>query len=308
MDLPTSVTIVEVGPRDGIQYGVGHIPAERKVELIDRLGRTGLRVLEVTSFVPPRWVPQFADAEEVLARIERRPGVRYSALVPNERGLERSLGHGLTDVAVFASASEAFSQRNLNRSVAESISMFRPVVERAHAEGLRVRGYASMICGCPFQGDVPVGDVVRLAAELVSLGCDEVSLGDTVGIGTAWQVQELVAAVAQEVPVGRLAVHLHDTYGQGLANTLAALEAGVTVADTSIGGLGGCPYAPGARGNLATEDLVYALRGSGVDVGVDLDALLDVSAWIAQDLGITPTSRVVEAMLARRAGDDPRAG
>lgn len=308
MDLPTSVTIVEVGPRDGIQYGVGHIPAERKIELIDRLGRTGLRVLEVTSFVPPRWVPQFADAEEVLAGIERQAGVRYSALVPNERGLERALGRGLTDVAVFASASEAFSQRNLNRSIAESIAMFRPVVQRARAEGLRVRGYASMICGCPFQGDVPVEDVVRLASELVAMGCDEVSLGDTVGIGTAWQVQEVVAAVAQEVPVGRLAVHLHDTYGQGLANTLAALEVGVTVADTSVGGLGGCPYAPGARGNLATEDLVYALRGSGVEVGIDLDALLDVSSWIAQELGIPPTSRVVEAMLARRAGDDPRAG
>lgn len=308
MDLPTSVTIVEVGPRDGIQYGVGHIPAERKIELIDRLGRTGLRVLEVTSFVPPRWVPQFADAEEVLAGIERQAGVRYSALVPNERGLERALGRGLTDVAVFASASEAFSQRNLNRSIVESIAMFRPVVQRARAEGLRVRGYASMICGCPFQGDVPVEDVVRLASELVAMGCDEVSLGDTVGIGTAWQVQEVVAAVAQEVPVGRLAVHLHDTYGQGLANTLAALEAGVTVADTSVGGLGGCPYAPGARGNLATEDLVYALRGSGVEVGIDLEALLDVSSWIAQELGIPPTSRVVEAMLARRAGYDPRAG
>jgi len=308
MDLPSSVTIVEVGPRDGIQYGVGHIPTAQKIELIDRLSRTGLRVLEVTSFVSPRWVPQFADAEEVLAGIALRPDVRFSALVPNERGLERAIGRGLTDVAIFASASEEFSRRNLNRSVAESIEMFRPVVSRAVAEGLRVRGYVSMVCGCPFQGDVPIEAVVRLAAELMELGCDEISLGDTVGVGTAGQVQAVVAAVSRRVPIERLAVHLHDTYGQGLANTLAALEAGVTIADTSVGGLGGCPYAPGARGNLATEDLVYALRGSGVEVGVDLEALVDVSAWISHELGIPPSSRVVEAVLAKREGSDPRGG
>jgi hydroxymethylglutaryl-CoA lyase len=308
MDLPSSVTIVEVGPRDGIQYGVGHIPTAQKIELIDRLSRTGLRVLEVTSFVSPRWVPQFADAEEVLAGIALRPDVRFSALVPNERGLERAIGRGITDVAIFASASEEFSRRNLNRSVAESIEMFRPVVSRAVAEGLRVRGYVSMVCGCPFQGDVPIEAVVRLAAELMELGCDEISLGDTVGVGTAGQVQAVVAAVSRRVPIERLAVHLHDTYGQGLANTLAALEAGVTIADTSVGGLGGCPYAPGARGNLATEDLVYALRGSGVEVGVDLEALVDVSAWISNELGIPPSSRVVEAMLAKREGSDPRGG
>jgi hydroxymethylglutaryl-CoA lyase len=300
VSLPERVTIVEVGPRDGLQNEPGTVPTEVKVAFIDRLARTGLRVVEATSFVSPRWVPQLADAAEVLAGIDRVPGVRYPVLVPNERGLDRALACEVDEVAVFAAASEAFSRRNLGRSIAESLEMFAPVVRRATAAGLRVRGYVSMVCGCPDQGEVPVEDVARVTLALLELGCAEVSLGDTIGVGTPGQVHALVSALAADVDLERLAVHLHDTYGQGLANTLAAFDAGVTVADTSAGGLGGCPYAPGAKGNLATEDLVYALHGSGVATGVDLDALVDTTAWMARQLGRPPASRVAEAMLATR--------
>jgi hydroxymethylglutaryl-CoA lyase len=308
MQLPERVTIVEVGPRDGLQNEPGTVPTDVKIGFIDRLSRTGLAVVEATSFVHPRWVPQLADAAEVLAGMTAAPGVRYPVLVPNERGLDRALDVGVQEVAVFAAASEAFSQRNLNRSIADSLEMFAPVLARARAEGLRTRGYVSMVCGCPFQGDVPVDDVVRVTSALLELGCDEVSLGDTVGVGTAGQVQALLERLGSEVPLAQLAVHLHDTYGQGLANTLAAFEAGVTVADTSAGGLGGCPYAPGAKGNLATEDLVYALHGSGVETGVDLDVLLDATAWMASQLGRAPASRVAEAVLARRAASSEEVG
>jgi hydroxymethylglutaryl-CoA lyase len=299
--LPEAVTIVEVGPRDGLQNEAGTVATDVKVGFIERLAGVGLGVVEATSFVSPRWVPQLADAAEVLAALERRDGVRYPVLVPNERGLDRALEAGVDEVAVFGAASEGFSRANLGRSIAESLEMFAPVVRRATREGLRVRGYVSTVCGCPFQGEVPIDDVRRVTTALVELGCAEVSLGDTIGVGTPVQVQALVAAVAQDVPLDALAVHCHDTYGQGLANTLAALEAGVTVADTSAGGLGGCPYAPGATGNLATEDLVYALHGAGVRTGVDLDALIDVSAWMADRLGRPSPSRVVRATLAKRA-------
>jgi hydroxymethylglutaryl-CoA lyase len=300
MNLPEQVTIVEVGPRDGLQNEPGTVPTDVKIAFIDRLARTGLRVVEATSFVSPTWVPQLADATEVLAGIEPAAGVRYPVLVPNERGLDRALESGVGEVAVFAAASEAFSQRNLGRSIADSIEMFRPVVTRATSAGLRVRGYVSMVCGCPDQGEVPVADVRRVTVDLLALGCAEISLGDTIGVGTAGQVHDLVTALETDVDVDRLAVHMHDTYGQGLANTLAAFQAGVTVADASAGGLGGCPYAPGAKGNLATEDLVYALDGSGVRTGVDLDALIDTTAWMAQQLGRPPASRVAEAVLAKR--------
>lgn len=300
MDLPDRVTIVEVGPRDGLQNEPGTVPTDVKVGFIDRLSRTGLPVIETTSFVHPRWVPQLADAAEVLAAMTPAEGVRYPVLVPNETGLERALAAGVREIAVFGAASEAFSQRNLNRSIAESIEMFRPVVARAVEAGLRVRGYVSMVCGCPFQGEVPVEDVRRVTVELFELGCHEISLGDTIGVGTVGQVQHLLEALAPAVLVDRLAVHMHDTYGQGLANTLAAFEAGVRVADTSAGGLGGCPYAPGATGNLATEDLVYALHGSGVDTGVDLDDLLATTAWMADQLGRPPASRVARAAMATR--------
>jgi hydroxymethylglutaryl-CoA lyase len=298
--LPEQVTIVEVGPRDGLQNEPGTVSTDVKVAFIDRLARTGLQVVEATSFVSPRWVPQLADATEVLAGIHPVEGVRYPVLVPNERGLDRALASRVHEVAVFAAASEAFSQRNLGRSIADSIEMFRPVVTRATDAGLRVRGYVSMVCGCPDQGEVPVADVLRVTSELIELGCAEISLGDTIGVGTAGQVHDLITRLATDVDVARLGVHMHDTYGQGLANTLAALQAGVTVADASAGGLGGCPYAPGAKGNLATEDLVYALEGSGVRTGVDLDALIETTAWMAQQLGRPPVSRVAEAVLATR--------
>jgi hydroxymethylglutaryl-CoA lyase len=300
MDLPDRVTIVEVGPRDGLQNEPGTVPTATKVAFIDRLARTGLAVVEATSFVSPRWVPQLADAAEVLAGIDPVDGVRYPVLVPNERGLDRALESGVGEVAVFAAASEAFSQRNLGRSIDDSMEMFRPVVARATEAGLRVRGYVSMVCGCPDQGEVPVADVRRVTTRLLELGCAEISLGDTIGVGTAGQVHDLITTLRADVDVERLAVHMHDTYGQGLANTLAAFQAGVTVADASAGGLGGCPYAPGAKGNLATEDLVYALEGSGVHTGVDLAALIDVTAWMAEQLGRPPASRVAEAVLAKR--------
>jgi len=300
MNLPSQVTIVEVGPRDGLQNEPGVVPTEVKVGFIDRLARTGLSVVEATSFVHPEWVPQLADAAEVLAGIDPVPGVRYPVLVPNERGLDRALEADVGEVAVFGAASETFSERNLGRGVDASLEMFAPVVHRATDAGLRVRGYVSTVCGCPYQGEVPVDDVRRVTSALLELGCAEVSLGDTIGVGTARQVQELVEAVAADVGLERIAVHLHDTYGQGLANTLAAFEAGVTIADTSAGGLGGCPFAPGATGNLATEDLVYALHGSGVATGVDLERLVDTTAWMAEQLERAPVSRVARAMLAKR--------
>jgi hydroxymethylglutaryl-CoA lyase len=300
VNLPERATIVEVGPRDGLQNEPGTVPTAIKVAFIDRLARTGLAVVEATSFVSPRWVPQLADAAEVLAGIDPVEGVRYPVLVPNDRGLDRALEAGVREVAVFAAASEAFSQRNLGRSIADSMAMFAPVVARATAAGLRVRGYVSMVCGCPDQGAVPVDDVRRVTTQLLELGCAEISLGDTIGVGTAGQVHDLITALRTDVDVEALAVHMHDTYGQGLANTLAAFQAGVSIADASAGGLGGCPYAPGAKGNLATEDLVYALHGSGVATGVDLDALIDTTAWMAEQLGRPPTSRTAEAVLATR--------
>ena len=300
MRLPEHVTIVEVGPRDGLQNEPGTVATDVKVAFVDRLAATGLSVVEATSFVHPKWVPQLADAAEVLAGITPVEGVRYPVLVPNETGLDRALASGVGEVAVFGAASEAFSAKNLNRTVDESLAMFRPVVARARDAGLRVRGYVSTVLGCPYQGDVPVADVVRMTVAMLELGCDEISLGDTIGVGTPGRVQDLLAAVIAEAPVERLAVHMHDTYGQGLANTLAAFETGVTIADSSAGGLGGCPYAPGAKGNLATEDLVYALHGSGVQTGVDLDALVDTTAWMAGQLGRPPVSRVAEAILAKR--------
>ena len=300
MALPAKVTIVEVGPRDGLQNESGVVPTDVKVEFIDRLSATGHAVVEATSFVNPKWVPQMADAAEVMAGISRRDGVRYPVLVPNERGLDGALEANVGEVAVFGAASEAFSKKNINRTIAESIEMFRPVVTRAKAEGLRVRGYVSTILGCPYQGDVPTEDVLRVTESMFDLGVDEVSLGDTIGIGTPGATAELVDLVAGIADLDRIAVHMHDTYGQGLANTLAAFERGVSIADASAGGLGGCPYAPGAKGNLATEDLVYALHGSGVETGIDLDALVDVSAWMATKLGRPSPSRVVEAVLSKR--------
>jgi hydroxymethylglutaryl-CoA lyase len=294
--LPERVTIWEVGPRDGLQNEAAVVPVEVKAELIARLAGAGLRVIEATSLVHPKWVPQLADAEELLDRLPVAPGVRYPVLVPNERGLDRALAKGVRDIAVFGSATETFARRNLNRTVDESLAMFEPVVRRAKAEGLTVRAYQSMSFGDPWEGDVPIGQVVGVGRRLLDLGCDQVSLGDTIGVGTPGQVGALLAGFADTgVGADRLAVHFHDTYGQALANTLTALQAGVSVVDASAGGLGGCPFARSATGNLATEDLVWQLHGMGVRTGVDLGRLVETSVWLAGRLGRPSPSRVVRA-------------
>ncbi|MEY9968670.1 hydroxymethylglutaryl-CoA lyase [Streptacidiphilus sp. MAP12-16] len=299
--LPAAVRIHEVGPRDGLQNEQSSLPVAVKAEFITRLAAAGLRTIEATSFVHPKWVPQLADAEQlfplVAALPERHPGLRLPVLVPNERGLERALAHHVGDIAVFASATESFAQRNLNRSVAESLEMFAPVVRRATAEGIPVRGYLSMCFGDPWEGPVAPARVAEVGRRLLDLGCAELSLGDTIGTGTPGQVVALLAEfAAQGVGPERLAVHFHDTYGQALANTLAALQCGVTVVDASAGGLGGCPYAKSATGNLATEDLVWMLHGLGIETGVDLNALAATSVWVAEQLGRPSPSRAVRAL------------
>ena len=296
--LPARVTIYEVGPRDGLQNERVVVPVDVKAEFIRRLVAAGLPMVETTSFVDPRWVPQLADAADVLARLgPSGVGRDHPVLVPNERGLDRARQAGAQAVAIFGSATESFARRNLGRSVAQSVAMFAPVVQRANAAGMWVRAYLSMCFGDPWEGDVPVGQVVEAARRLMDLGCDELSLGDTIGVGTTGHVHRLLAALdTAGLGVDRLAVHFHDTYGQALANTLAALEDGVRVVDASAGGLGGCPYAESATGNLATEDLVWALHGAGVQTGVDLPALVATSVWMAQRLGRPSASRVVTAL------------
>ncbi len=301
--LPDRVTIYEVGARDGLQNESATVPVEVKAEFLDRLAAAGLRVLEATSFVHPKWVPQLADATELLARLTRAEGVDYPVLVPNERGLDRALAAGVRHVAIFASATETFANRNLNRTLDEQFAMFEPVVRRAVDAGLRVRGYVSMCFGDPWEGPVAPDQVAAVGRRLVAMGCDQLSLGDTIGTGTPGHVDAVLdACAAGGVPVDRLAVHFHDTYGQALSNTLTALRRGVTTVDASAGGLGGCPYAESATGNLATEDLVWMLDGLGIAHGVDLDALVATSAWMAQRLGRPSPSRVVRA-LTPAAGD-----
>lgn len=295
--LPERVTIYEVGPRDGLQNEKAVVPAEVKAEFVTRLADAGLRTIETTSFVHPAWVPQLADAEQLLDILPRSPELRYPVLVPNERGLDRALANGVTEIAIFGSATETFARRNLNRTVDESLAMFAPVVERARAEGLWVRAYVSMVCGDPWEGDVPVEQVVSVASRMMDMGCSQLSLGDTIGVGTPGQVTALIEALTGAgIGTDRLAVHFHDTYGQALANTLAALRAGVTVVDASAGGLGGCPYAESATGNLPTEDLVWMLDGLGVETGVDLAGLVATSRWMADRLGRPSPSRVVQAL------------
>lgn len=293
-----SVRIVEVGPRDGLQNEKTIIATADKVELIDRLSRTGLRSIEATSFVSPKWIPQLADAAEVLTAIDRKPGISYPVLVPNEKGYERAREVGAREVAVFTAASEAFNQKNINASIDESIERFRPVLERARADGVKVRGYVSTVLGCPYQGQVPVADVVRVAARLHALGCYEISLGDTIGVGTPHKARAMLKAVAAEVPMPALAVHFHDTYGQALANILACLEEGVAVVDSAVSGTGGCPYAKGASGNVASEDVVYLLHGLGVETGIDLDKLSETGLWLSALLGHETSSKVSRAMSA----------
>ena len=297
--MPDTVRIVEVGPRDGLQNEKTLIPAAAKIELIDRLSATGLRSIEATSFVSPKWVPQLADAAEVYVGIAKRPGVRYPVLVPNEQGYERARAVGVDEIAVFSAASEAFNRKNINAGIDESLQRFAPVMARAKADGVAVRGYVSTVLGCPYQGDVPVADVVRVAKALHAMGCYEVSLGDTIGVGTPSKAAAMLRAVAGEVPVAALAVHFHDTYGQALANILACLDAGVRVVDAAVSGTGGCPYAKGASGNVASEDVVYMLQGMGIDTGIDIDALSATGRWLAQLLGRDTGSKFTLA----RSGD-----
>ncbi|GGO76470.1 hydroxymethylglutaryl-CoA lyase [Nonomuraea cavernae] len=291
--LPRHVTVYEVGPRDGLQNESAIIPVEVKAEFIGRLADAGHKVIETTSFVHPRWVPQLADAEDLLTGLDRRPGIRYPVLVPNERGLDRALAHGVEEIAVFASATETFAAKNLNRGLESQFDMFEPVIARALEHGVKVRAYVSMCFGDPWEGHTPIAQVVAVGERLLGLGCHELSLGDTIGVGTPGHVTALIEAFRDP---DRLAVHFHDTYGQALGNTLAALRAGVTTVDASTGGIGGCPYAESATGNLATEDLVWMLRGLGIETGLDLGKLVATSTWLAERLGRPSPSRVVQAL------------
>ncbi len=301
MALPARVELVEVGPRDGLQNEPQSLPAAVKVALIDRLAEAGCRVIEAGAFVSPKWVPQMADTADVLAGLRRRPGLRYPVLVPNLKGLERALAAGVEEIAVFGAASETFTQRNINCSIAESLERFAPVCAEARAAGLRVRGYVSCVLGCPYEGEVPVARVAEVAAALHDMGCAEVSLGDTIGVGTPLKARAMVEAVALRVPLERLAVHFHDTYGQALANILACLELGVSTVDAAVAGLGGCPYARGASGNVASEDVVYLLNGLGIETGIDLERLAAAGAYICAVLGRPPSSKVALALAGRAA-------
>jgi len=298
MNPSNHVRIVEVGARDGLQNEKTLLPADVKIALIDRLSSTGLKTIEATSFVSPKWVPQLADAAEVFAGIRKVPGVSYPVLVPNLQGYQRAREVGANEIAVFTAASEAFSRKNTNASIDESIERFIPVIEQAQSDEVKVRGYVSTVLGCPYQGEVPVGDVVRVTRRLYELGCHEISLGDTIGVGTPAKARAMLHAVAQEVPMAALAVHFHDTYGQALANILACLEEGARVVDSSVSGTGGCPYAKGATGNVASEDVVYMLHGMGMSTGVDLDLLVATGAWLAGQLHKDTASRVTRARTA----------
>jgi hydroxymethylglutaryl-CoA lyase len=289
MSLPTHVKIVEVGPRDGLQNEAVDVPAEVKLALIHQLVDAGISYIEAGSFVNPKWVPQMANSEDVFTQLVHGDNITYAALTPNLKGFERAISVNATEVAIFAAASEAFSQKNINCSIAKSIARFEPVMAAAKQANIKVRGYVSCVLGCPYQKDVPVSDVVKVSTQLFDMGCYEISLGDTIGTGTPTKVKELIAELSQVIPVEKLAVHFHDTYGQALANIYAALECGVAVVDSSISGLGGCPYAKGASGNVASEDLVYMLNGMGIEHGVDLDKLIlagnKISDFLQRDSG-----------------------
>jgi len=302
MSFPAAVKIVEVGPRDGLQNESVTVPADVKVRLIEMLADAGLPVIESGAFVSPKWVPEMATTAEVMRRIERRPGVSYPVLVPNLKGLELALECGVEEIALFAAATETFSQKNTNCSIAESIERFDAVIDVARQAGLRIRGYISCVLGCPYEGEVSFDTVAMIAEKLFARGCYEVSLGDTIGVGTAGRARELVERLALTLPVERLAAHFHDTYGQALANIHAVMQSGIAVIDSSVAGLGGCPYAKGATGNVATEDVVYMLDGMGIETGVDMDRLLEAGRFISDFLGREPVSRAATAMLRKRAG------
>ncbi len=298
--VPDFVRIVEVGPRDGLQNEPREVPTEVKLELIERLADAGLPAVEATAFVSPKWVPQMADHTEVLERIRRRPGVSYPVLTPNLKGFEAARAAGASEVAIFGAASETFSRKNINCSIAESLERFRPIVLESKKHGIKVRGYVSCVLGCPYEGEVKPERVADVAAALHEMGCYEVSLGDTIGVGTPGRTQAMLEACARRVPLERLAGHYHDTYGQALANVYASLELGVATFDASVAGLGGCPYAAGASGNVATEDVVYLLHGLGIDTGVDLERLAETGQWICGILGRESSSKVGRALAAKR--------
>ena len=301
MNLPMRVKLVDVAPRDGLQNEPGAVPAAVKIELIDRLTDAGLPAVEATSFVSPKWVPQMADNAQVMAGIRRKPGVSYPVLVPNMKGLEAAMAAGVQEVAVFTAATESFSRRNTNCSIAESFERFEPVCKTALAAGIQVRGYISVVLGCPFEGEVNPEAVADVAQRLYGMGCYDVSLGDTIGVGTPGKTQRMIEAVARRVPVSKLGGHYHDTYGQALANILASLEMGVATFDTSVAGLGGCPFAPGATGNVATEDVVYMLHGLGIETGVDMSKLLEAAQFICAALGRPTASRAGRALATKAA-------
>jgi hydroxymethylglutaryl-CoA lyase len=295
-----AVRIVEVGPRDGLQNEPREVPTAVKIELIERLADAGLPAVEATAFVSPKWVPQMADHTEVLERIRRKPGVDYPVLAPNLKGFEAARAAGAKEVAIFGAASEAFSRKNINCSIAESLERFRPVASEAKKHGIKVRGYVSCVLGCPYEGEIAPRRVADVAVALADMGCYEISLGDTIGVGTPAKTKAMIQACAERVPVSKLAGHYHDTYGQALANIYASLELGVATFDASIAGLGGCPYAAGASGNVATEDVVYMLNGLGARTGVDLERLVDIGQWICGVLGREPSSKAARALAAKR--------
>ncbi len=283
---------MEVGPRDGLQNEPGQVSVEARVELIDRLGAAGLSVIEAGSFVSPKWVPQMAASDEVYKAIRKREGVSYPVLVPNMRGLESAQRAGAEEIAIFAAASETFTRKNINATIDESLTRYTDVVRAALDKGLKIRGYVSCALGCPYEGEIAPDSVAAVAGKLYGMGCYEISLGDTIGVGTPLKTGAMIRAVSRQVPIERMAAHFHDTYGQGLANVLAVLQEGISIVDSSVSGLGGCPYAKGATGNLATEDLLYMLDGMGIETGVDLDKLLDAGRYICDHLGRRPVSRV----------------
>jgi len=299
--LPRKVRIVEVGPRDGLQNEKQEVPTTVKLELIERLADAGLPAVEATAFVSPKWIPQMADHTEVLEGIRRKAGVSYPVLTPNLKGFQAALAAGATEVAIFGAASEAFSRKNINCSIAESLERFRPVADAARAANVKVRGYISCVLGCPYEGEVSPEKVAEVAAALQDMGCYEISLGDTIGTGTPGKTQKMIETVARRVPVAKLAGHYHDTYGQALANIYASLEMGVATFDSSVAGLGGCPYAKGASGNVATEDVVYMLNGLGIETGVDLDKLVEIGRWICGVIGKEPVSKAARALAAKKA-------
>jgi hydroxymethylglutaryl-CoA lyase len=305
--IPTHVTLVDVSPRDGLQNEAKQVDAAHKIELVHRLQAAGLREIEVTSFVSPKWVPQMADNAEVMAGLQRKPGVRYSVLTPNLRGFEAALATKPDEIVVFAAATEAFSQRNINCSIEESIERFRPVVEAAHANGIKVRGAISCALGCPYQGEVSPDEVERVVRLMRGIGVDHCGVADTIGVGTPKRVQAALERALRHYPLVEVSGHFHDTYGQALANIYASLELGVHTFDASAAGLGGCPYAKGATGNVATEDVLFMLDGLGIDTGIDLDALVDAGNFISQVLGRAPVSRAGKALLAKRAAAEAKA-